>query len=50
MNKREERVLKQTRLSNLERKFSKIIQHPDLTEYAIELKCEIDSLKKELNY
>lgn len=48
MNKREERVLKQTRLRNLKRKYAKMIQIPSLVEECIELKCEIDSLKREL--
>lgn len=45
---KEERVLKETRLRNLKRKYAKITQHPDLTEEAIELKADIDYLAKEI--
>jgi hypothetical protein len=48
MNK-ERKTLLETRLRNLKRKYAKIIQHSDLKEDAIELKCEIDSIKRELN-
>ena len=49
LSKKEKRVLKQTKLRNLERKYAKLIQHSDLGEEAIEIKAEIDSLKRELN-
>ena len=48
MNK-ERKTLLETRLRNLKRKYAKVIQHSDLKEDAIELKCEIDSIKRELN-
>ena len=49
LSKKEKRVLKETRLRNLEKKYSKLIQHADLTEQAIEVKAEMDSLRRELN-
>ena len=48
LNERETRVFKETKLRNLERKFSKLIAHPEFIEECIDLKCEIDSLKREL--
>ena len=49
LSKKEKHVLKETKLRNLERKYAKLVQHDDLTEHAIELKAEIDGLKRELN-
>lgn len=49
MDDREYRVYQQTRLRNLKRKYAKVVQHADLTEMAIELKAEIDSIKRDLN-
>ena len=48
LSEKETRVLKQTRLRNLKRKYAKMIQHPDLIEECIELKADIDALQKEL--
>ena len=48
LSKQEKKVMKQTRLRNLKRKYAKIIRHSDLTEHAIELKADIDQLEKEL--
>ena len=48
LSDKEQRVLKETRLRNLERKYSRIIQHHDLTDMATELKHEINTIKKEL--
>ena len=48
LTRKEERVLKETRLRNLKRRFAKVTQHPDLTEEAIELKADIDHLEKEI--
>ena len=47
--KPEQRVYLQTRLRNLKRKYSKLIQNADLAEEAIELKAEIDGIERELN-
>lgn len=49
MTPKEKKVYKETRLRNLERKYAKVIQHSDLGEQAIELKAEIDKIKRELN-
>lgn len=48
MNEKELRVYKMTRLRNLKRKYARMIQHADLIEDCIDLKCEIDSLEREL--
>jgi hypothetical protein len=48
MNERETKVLKETRLRNLKRKYAKIKEHADLTEIALELKSDIDALEKEI--
>ena len=47
--KHTEKVMKQTRLRNLKRRYTKLIQHPDCREECIELKADIDSLERELN-
>lgn len=49
LSPKEERTLKETRLRNLKRRYSKMFQHPDLVEDCIELKADIDSLERELN-
>jgi hypothetical protein len=49
LNEKQTRVFKETKLRNLERRFAKLIMHPECMEQCIELKCEIDSLKRELN-
>ena len=49
MKYNERKVYLQTKLRNLKRKYSKVIQHADLGEQAIELKAEIDSIERELN-
>ena len=43
------KVLLETRLRNLKRKYAKIIQHADFAEEAIELKAEIDGIERDLN-
>ena len=47
---KEKKLIKQTRLHNLQRKYSKMIQHADLIEECIELKSEIDGLERELKH
>lgn len=42
------KVLLETRLRNLKRKYAKVIQHADLGEQAIELKAEIDGIEREI--
>ena len=49
LSEREEKVLKETKLRNLKRRYAKMIQHPDLLEECIELKADIDGLERELN-
>ena len=48
LSKQEQKTLKKTRLRNLKRKYSKLINHPDCVEDCIDLKAEIDSLEREL--
>ena len=49
MNDRERKAYLKAKLRNLKRKYSKVIQHSDLMEEAIELKADIDAIEKELN-
>ena len=49
MTDKEREVFLKTKLRNLKRKYAKVTQHPDLGEEAIELKSEIDGIKRELN-
>jgi hypothetical protein len=46
--KHTERVMKQTRLRNMKRRYAKMIQHADLLPECIELKADIDALEREL--
>lgn len=48
MNDLERKTFLKTKLRNLERKYSKMIRHADLSEECIELKAEIDGIKREL--
>ena len=48
LSENERRVLNETRLRNLKRRYAKVIQIPELTEEAIELKADIDALEKQL--
>lgn len=38
------------KLKKLEKEYAHVIQHPDMVERAIELKCEIDAVKREAKY
>ena len=49
VTKKEQKVLKKTKLRNLKRRYAKIKEHADLTEQAIEIKADIDALERELN-
>ena len=49
MNNREYRTYQSARLRNLKRKYAKMLKHADLKEECIELKCEIDSIERDLN-
>ena len=44
MNEREQKVYNETRLRNLKRAYSKLIQHGELTEEALRMKKEIETL------
>ena len=48
LSNKERKTLKKTRLRNLKRKYAKMMQHSDLAEECIELKCDIDSLEREI--
>ena len=45
----ERKAYLQVRLRNLKRKYARVKEHADQVEDAIELKCEIDSIERELN-
>ena len=45
----EKKTYLKVKLRNLKRKYARIKEHADLAEDAIELKCEIDSIERELN-
>ena len=49
LSDKEKRVLKKTKLKNLKRKYSKLMQVPEMMEECIELKSEIDGIERELN-
>ena len=49
MNDRERKAFLKSKLRNLKRKYTKIIQHADFAEEAIELKAEIDGIERDLN-
>ena len=49
MNDNEKRTYQKTRLRNLKRRYARVKEVPSLTEMAIELKADIDTLEKELN-
>ena len=43
-----EKVYLETRIRNLERKYARLTQHPDLADLAVETKNEINNLKSKL--
>ena len=49
MDYNQKKVFLQTRLRNLKRKYTKVVQHADFAEEAIELKADIDAIERELN-
>jgi len=49
MDKKEAKVFRETKLRNLKRRYSKMIQHPEFSKECIKLKSEIDSLESILN-
>jgi len=48
MTPEQEKVLNETRLRNLKRKYAKLTMHSDLTDEAIQTKKEIDNLEAQL--
>ena len=48
MNQEQEKVFLETKLRNLKRKYSRVIQHPDLTDTALELHREIENIENQL--
>ena len=48
MENNQKKIFLQTKLRNLKRSYAKIAAHADLGEEAIELKAEIDAIKREL--
>ena len=48
MTDKERQVFLKTKLRNLKRQYAKVSAHGDLTEYAIELKAEIDGIERQL--
>ena len=46
---RERKCLLSARLRNLERKYAKLSQHPELLDETFEVKRELDKVKHELN-
>jgi RIO-like serine/threonine protein kinase len=46
---REKKVFLETKLRNLRRQYAKVAVHGDLTEYAIDLKKEINFIENELD-
>lgn len=49
MENNQKKIFLQTKLRNLKRKYSKMVQYADLNEEAIELKAEIDGIERDLN-
>jgi hypothetical protein len=45
----EKKAFLTVKLRNLKRKYARVKEHADQVEDAIELKCEIDSIERELN-
>lgn len=48
MDEKQTRVFKETRLRNLQRHYAKLTQHPELSNLALDVKKEIETLEKEL--
>lgn len=48
LSDKERKTLLKTRLRNMKRKYAKLTEHSDLAEEAIDLKCDIDSLEREI--
>ena len=50
LSDKEKKTMLQARLRNMKRKYSKIKEHADLTEQAIDLKAEIEGLQREIDH
>ena len=48
LSNKEKKAMLKARLRNMKRRYAKMIQHPDLAEECIELKCDVDSLEREI--
>ena len=48
LSNKEKKAMLKARLRNMKRKYAKMIQDPSLIEECIELKCDIDSLEREI--
>jgi len=48
MDNRERKVLLETKLRNLKRKYARIVQHSSLVQEALELKKEIDEIDTQI--
>ena len=48
MKVNERKTFLKVRMQNLKRKYAKVIEHAEMTEEAIDLKAEIDSIEREL--
>ena len=48
MKPNERKAFLKVRMQNLKRKYAKVIEHAEMTEEAIDLKAEIDSIEREL--
>ena len=48
MEDRERKVLLETKLRNLKRKYARIVQHSSLVQEALELKKEIDEIDTQI--
>lgn len=48
LSKKEKKAMLNARLRNMKRKYAKLSNHAEFAEDCIDLKCEIDSLEREL--
>lgn len=48
LSEKEKKAMLRARLRNMKRKYAKLTRHPEFAEDCIDLKCEIDSLERDL--
>ena len=48
MDERQQRVFNETRLRNLNKHYEKLSQHPELSNLALDVKKEIETLENQL--